>query len=235
MGGAILLGLLNGLNIAVIGMGIVLIFKTGKYINLAQAQLGIVPMLLLGKVCIDAHWNWYLGFAFALVVGALLGIIFETLIVRPLSKLGPQAVLVGTLGVSQVLIGLAYVKQLSAKQRDLIANGYPVPFNTRFKIAGATFFSQHLLTIIVVPTVALLLWIFLSRTLTGKSIRATACNTQAAQLAGLSIRRLSLVAWSMAGIMAAIGAILAAPNSPAFDPASVGPGLMFAEIGRAHV
>ncbi len=233
MGGAILLGLLNGLNIAVIGMGIVLIFKTGKYINLAQAQLGIVPMLLLGKVCIDAHWNWYLGFVFALVVGALLGIIFETLIVRPLSKLGPQAVLVGTLGVSQVLIGLAYVKQLSAKQRDLIANGYPVPFNTRFKIAGATFFSQHLLTIIVVPTVALLLWIFLSRTLTGKSIRATACNTQAAQLAGLSIRRLSLVAWSMAGIMAAIGAILAAPNSPAFDPASVGPGLMFAALGAA--
>lgn len=231
--GSILLGIFTGLNIALIGMGIVLIFKTGKYINFAQAQLGVVPMLLMGKMALQWGLNWYLAFAIALVLGAVVAVLCETLVVRPLSKLGSQAVLVGTVGVAQVLLGLAYIKGLGAPMLDLITFGYPVPFEAHIEVGGATFFAQHILTLIAVPSAAALLWLFLSRTLTGKSIRAAACNEEAARLSGLSIRRLSIVAWAIAGVLATIGAVLAAPNSPGFDPSSVGPALMFSALGAA--
>src|SRR4051812_43931482 len=124
MGGALLLGVMNGLLTSLVAMGIVLIFKTGKYINFAQAQLGIVPMLLLSKFVIQWDINWYVAFAIAIVIGAAFGAAAELLAIRPLAKLGPNAILVGTLGISQVLLGLAFFQDLSVPLNQLIALGY---------------------------------------------------------------------------------------------------------------
>ena len=47
MSAVILLGILNGATVALTAIGLVLIFRAGKFVNFAHAQLGVIPMLLL--------------------------------------------------------------------------------------------------------------------------------------------------------------------------------------------
>ena len=45
----IVLGGVNGLDVALLALGLVLIFKAGRFVNFAHAQLGVVSSLLLAK------------------------------------------------------------------------------------------------------------------------------------------------------------------------------------------
>ncbi|HVE63072.1 MAG TPA: hypothetical protein VNB94_04660, partial [Mycobacteriales bacterium] len=53
-------GLLTGLTYALLGVGLVLVYKTAGFLNLAHAQLGVVGALLLGKLALDGGWSYWL-------------------------------------------------------------------------------------------------------------------------------------------------------------------------------
>jgi branched-chain amino acid transport system permease protein len=64
------------------------------------------------------------------------------------------------------------------------------------------------------------MWLFLTKTRTGTGMRATAMDTETARLMGISPARMSLLAFSLAAALGAIGGIVLAPLQPP-DP-SVG-------------
>src|SRR5207244_3194812 len=45
--GAVVLGLLNGLTVGLLAVGLVLVYKSNRFLNLAHAQLGTLSALLL--------------------------------------------------------------------------------------------------------------------------------------------------------------------------------------------
>jgi len=49
--GTFILGALNGLIIALLAVGFVLVYKSNRFLNLAQAQLGAVSAMLLAWWC----------------------------------------------------------------------------------------------------------------------------------------------------------------------------------------
>ena len=71
--GALVLGLLNGLTIGLLAVGLVLVYKSNRFLNLAHAQLGTLSALLLAKWVIDWHWNWWLAFVLAVAAGLVTG------------------------------------------------------------------------------------------------------------------------------------------------------------------
>ena len=67
--GAVVLGLLNGLLIGLLAVGLVLVYKSNRFLNLAHAQLGAVPALLLAKLAVDWGWSWWVGFVVCVAIG----------------------------------------------------------------------------------------------------------------------------------------------------------------------
>ena len=82
------------------------------------------------------------------------------------------------------------------------------------RIAGATLVPQSLWVLGATLLVALLLWLFFGRTLTGKAMIASAHNRLAAQLVGIDARRVLLLSFGLAGALGALGGILIAPLAP---------------------
>ena len=54
--GTLVLGLINGMLTGLLAVGIVLVYKSNRFLNLAHAQLGALSAQLLAKFVID--WGW---------------------------------------------------------------------------------------------------------------------------------------------------------------------------------
>ena len=78
------------------------------------------------------------------------------------------------------------------------------------------------------------LCLFLTRTRTGRAIRGAASNPDAARLAGISVRRVSLIVWVIAGSISSVAAILYAPDpARASGSATAGRGCSCAALAAA--
>jgi len=88
--GAVVLGLLNGMLIGLLAVGLVLVNKSNRFLNLAHAQLGTLSALLLAKFVIDWHWSWWWSAPLCIAVGVLTGIVVDRLFVRRLRRTGDR-------------------------------------------------------------------------------------------------------------------------------------------------
>jgi ABC-type branched-subunit amino acid transport system ATPase component/ABC-type branched-subunit amino acid transport system permease subunit len=67
----------------------------------------------------------------------------------------------------------------------------------------------------------------------GKQIRAAANNSDAARLCGISVRKVSALTWALAGLLAAVSAVLQAPGQATFGLSALGPYLLLLTLGAA--
>ena len=73
---------------------------------------------------------------------------------------------------------------------------------------GLTIKSTQVLTIIITVIVVSILFWFLNKTKTGKSMRAYSDNEDLALLSGIDPKRVVMITWMIAGILATIGGVL---------------------------
>ena len=66
---AVALGVIDGLTIGLLAVGIVLVYKANRFINLAHAQLGTLSAVLLAKFVLDWGLSWWLAFPVAVGIG----------------------------------------------------------------------------------------------------------------------------------------------------------------------
>src|SRR5437588_6289669 len=129
--GTLVLGVLNGLTIGLLAVGLVLVYKSNKFLNLAHAQLGTLSAVLVAKWVLDWHWNWWVAFILAVAVGVLTGFLVERFLVAPLRarNSSPIRLLLLSLGVSQLLLALTYIPSLSPDPAHIRAGDpHPQPF-----------------------------------------------------------------------------------------------------------
>jgi ABC-type branched-subunit amino acid transport system ATPase component/ABC-type branched-subunit amino acid transport system permease subunit len=229
--GTIVLGILNGLVISLLAVGFVLVYKANRFLNLASAQLGVLSAMLLLKVVNDWGWNWWLSFVGCIVVGVATGLVVERFIigrVRRRTK-SPVRLLILSVGVSQVLLGVTFIPGLTPTSQA----PYPQPFNSSLQLGGVVLSGMSVLTLIGVPVLLIMLTIFFEFTSVGKQIRAAAGNPDAARLCGISVSRVSLITWGIAGGLSALAAILNGPTTLSFNAAAVGPFLLMLTLGAA--
>ena len=231
--GSLILGVLNGLTIGLLAVGLVLVYKSNRFLNLAHAQLGTLSALLLAKWVLDWGWNFWVALAVAVVVGIATGVLVERFLVGPLRRKtkSPIRLLLLSLAVSQLLLALTYIPKLGPD----ISRGttYPQPFHSSVSIGGVTLTGMYVLTAILVPLLVVALALFMRYSVMGKQIRAAANNPDAARLCGISVRQVSAITWALAGGFSAVSAVLQAPTQPSFNIASLGPYLLMVTLGAA--
>jgi branched-subunit amino acid ABC-type transport system permease component len=235
--GSVVLGLLDGLTIGLLAVGLVLVYKANRFLNLAHGQMGTVSAMLLGKFILDWHWPWWIAFGLSIPVGIAIGYLVDRVVISPLRRRTKSTVslLLATIGVTQILVALAYIPALGPNNNRLRSKGYPLPFHPHWRFGGVILGGQHLLILIVVPALVLALAAFMRFAQIGKMIRAVATNPEAARLCGISLRQVSMVTWLIAGGLAAVTAVLQAPSQATFDAPSLGPELLLLALGAAVV
>ena len=233
--GSLVLGLLNGAAFALLGLGIVLIYKTNRFLNLAYAQLGAVPALLLAKLVLQEGWNWWPAFVVSVGAGAGLGLLVEWGLVARLRARtrSPVSLLLLSVGIGQLLLALTYVPSLGPPPSVVAVNGYPTPLDAHVTIGHVVLDGANLVTCVLVPVVIAALTAFLHFSLLGKKVRAAASNPDGARLAGVSVGRVSMLMWGIAGALSAVTAVLQAPSQGSFNAAALGPTLLLLALGAA--
>ena len=215
-------GILNGGPIALIALGIVLVYKSSEVFNFAHGQMLLVGAMTTWWFSSDDFglgWHWAPAVLAALLVSILLGLAIERLALRPLTGQSLLSIILMTLAISQVLQGLI-VLVFGATQRN-----FPVifPVDQPYKIQLPITYGGNALVIILRQNLVwsfitamlavILLWAFFQYTRMGLAMRATAENHETAQSVGIRIRSIFGLSWAIAGIIATLGGVLIATAS----------------------
>ncbi len=229
----VVLGALRGLTVGLLAVGIVLVFRASRVVNLAHAQVGTLCAAGLGRLVVDAGVPYAVALPLALLAGGALGLGIEGLVVRRLADAPRVVLLVATIGVSQLLV---VVQSALPAPRNRTAI-FPSPLRVEVDLPHSRLGSAELMVLLVAPAVVAGLATFLARSPTGLAIRASASNPDAAELAGISRRRTSSLVWAIAGALSALSAVLTLPLDKAvvgtLDAGLLGPGLLLAALTAA--
>ncbi len=225
-------GFVAGTTYGVLAVGLILVYRSNRVVNLAYGEIGAFAAALLARMVINWNVPFGVALATALAVGALIGAAMEASIVRRLARAPRVIVMVATLGAAQLVL-LAQLRLPDLERFDR----FPTPFRSTWTLGEVVVRSEHLLIMIVVPITTLALAWFLTRTRPGTAIRATAVNPDAARLAAIPVRRLSTTVWALAGGLAALTAILIAPSrgSTAATTVALGPSLLVRALAPALI
>ena len=140
--------------------------------------------------------------------------------------------LVATIGAAQLLLFLQYVLP------DISTySAFPTAFTRQWTVGSVVIRADHLVAIVVFPLLVFGLAWFLNRTKHGVAVRAAADNPDAARIAGISVKRVSTIVWSLAGAFAAVATILSAPFAGAnvASTVDVGPGILIRALAAAVI
>ncbi len=100
-------GIVQGLGVAVIAVGVVLVYRATRIINFAVGNMGVVGAAVLSLLVVQYHVPFWVGLAVALLLGLAFGAVVDLAIIRRLRKSPRVVVLVATIGVSQLAAAIA--------------------------------------------------------------------------------------------------------------------------------
>lgn len=231
----LVLGLVQGLTYAVLAVGLVLIYKSGRFINFAHGNIGALAAVGLAKLVVDLGIPYWPAFALVLAGAAGLGALIEISVVRRLFEAPRLVLMVATIGVSQLLLAITIIPAVQAEQSELVLNGYPTPFEVSWTVGELVLGSADIAILAIVPLVAMGLGAFFKLSPYGLAIRASSENADAARLAGISARRMSTLTWVIAAVLAALTAVLLGPKGSVFEIGSLGPSMLVRALGAGLI
>lgn len=212
----VLLGLSIGMANALLATGIVLIHMSGRVINMAHGELGAFAVAMMLSLTRVAHLPYPVALLCSLAATALLAAIIERTVVRRLFTSPRLIVLIGLIGVAQIIVVLRLILPKPRVGEDTIyfggANIFPVPFKTPvWEFDRVVLHPQHFMALILGPILVIALSMFLRRSRYGVALRASAENATRARSLGIPVQRVSTLAWVVAAVLSGIASILLAP------------------------
>jgi branched-chain amino acid transport system permease protein len=192
--GSLAAGILLGMVIALVALGLTIIFGVMDIVNFAHGEflmIGMYTGLLTAQATgLDPLFTLPLAAA----VGFLLGILCYAGFVRFLLR-GPMvAQLLGTFGLMLFLRNLALLVFGSADRA--VHRGILV--DKSFDIGMGIIIPATKLAAAALSVAAFLaVWLLMNRTKIGKALRATALNRQAARYMGIPTERMNALAWGI--------------------------------------
>jgi branched-chain amino acid transport system permease protein len=204
--GIVVLGAVFGSFYALVAIGLVLIYRANRVINFAQAEIGAVAGVLAIEFKLHGL-NYWLSLLLGLIIAGAVGALVNVAVVRRFRKAPRLILAVATIGVAQILSGIALLVPFLWPA----TGAYETPFDFTFRINPALFTGNHLVAMIVVPAFMAAIIAFLRFTDYGIVIRAAAENGDRASLLGVPVPRLSTIVWAIAGVLSATAILMRVP------------------------
>ncbi len=219
---ALVIGIITGAAYGLLGLGLVLIYKSSGVFNFAQGEFGTVAVYAL-YLLHSSGVPYVLALLGALVVAVLFGLLVERIIVRPLFDAPRVTLLVATAGVSLLAVGVE-IWFGEARLRNID----PALGRTdRLSLLGVRVSDQRLLLILVLIILAGVLAYFFNRTNLGLAILGASQEPTATELVGISVKRLSGFTWALAALLGGLAGVIGIPAAGnTFGPGVVTSGLL---------
>jgi len=186
---------------ALVALGVHLAFAGSGVLHLAVGDTAMAGAVVGGFI--SAHGaSAPLSALVGIAYGAALGAVLAVAIVEPTR---------GRVALAAALLALGGTALRQAIVAVLQQPVYPFPsLRTEWTVGSGHLRASDLLTIGVVAALAVVAALVLRRTRAGAALRVTAATPDAAELCGVDTGRVRLVAFAVAGGLAALGALLAA-------------------------
>jgi branched-chain amino acid transport system permease protein len=199
-------GLALGSIYALLALSLVLINKATDVVNFAQGEMAMFGTFVCFALLTKAGLPLVAVLILAAPIGALLGMVTERATMLPLQTAPQVNALIATIGLWMIFHHAA----------GWIWGYDPVPFPSLFSadpvdILGARIAQNSIGIIGVSLLVVVLLYLFFEYTRLGIAMRAASMTRRAAQLMGVNVGRVSLVAWALATAISVVSGFLIAP------------------------
>jgi branched-chain amino acid transport system permease protein len=224
VGVPIVAGIRDGCVYGLIACGLVLIYKSNRIFNFAQAEFGSVAAFVslgfLKGLGPFPKLPYGPALALGILAGALTGLLTERLVIRPLFNASRAVLLVATAGVALLIISLEAII-LGTENLHVFP---PLAGSHHFSLFGKvgspsafTYGFTDIDLLIGLVAIAILgVWFFQSRW--GKSVLAVSQDVSAARAVGINVSRVSAMTWAIAGLVGGVAGVLYAPYKGAIPP-----------------
>lgn len=201
----LLSGLTVGAVYALVALGFTIIYNASDVVNFAQGEF----VMLGGMITVfafDAGLPLPLAALIAIAVTAAIGVALNRLAIGPARGAPVVSLIIITIGASIFIRGvtqLVFDKQLH--RFPAFTGDEPI------QILAATILPQSLWVIAGAVIVFVALWLFFTRTLTGKAVLATSNNRLAAQLVGINTNWVMTLSFALSAAIGALAGVLVTP------------------------
>jgi branched-chain amino acid transport system permease protein len=210
----ILNGIALGSLYGIIGVALVLVYRTSRIINFAAAALGAVPAITALLLTTTVGISYLITLPLAIVGGLAIGALTDIVVMRRFAGSPRLIVTVVTIGLAQTFAVIGFFLPVwfgeRADQPPLVQTPWA---DAAFESSrGEPVLSgNQVFAFLVVGLLTAGLALFFSRTRMGMAVRASAENAERAALLGIPVKRVGTVAWALAGLLSSLAIFAQAP------------------------
>lgn len=198
-------GVTVGAVYALVALGFTIIYNASDVVNFAQGEF----VMLGGMITVFTYAAGVplpLAAVVAILVTAGVGVALNKLAIEPARGAPVVSLIIITIGAAIFIKGatqLVFDKQL---HRFPAFSG-----DAPLRVMGATILPQSLWVIAGAVALFIALWLFFTRTLTGRAVLATSNNRLAAQLVGINTNWVMTLAFGLSAAIGALAGVLVTP------------------------
>src|SRR5918994_1139139 len=202
----VLNGLVTGSVYSLVALGLTLIYGTMQVPNFAHGQLFMLGAYIAYSAT-RAGVDYWVALVIAVAAIALAGVALERLVFRPLRDAPHLNSMIAALGLMLFLEALAQ-NIWGEEFRHMDA-----PYGGVVSVFGLLVTTHRLILLGAAAVSMIALLLFLTRTVAGSAIRATAQNPDGALLVGIDTSRVAMATFGISAALAAFAGVLIAPIS----------------------
>jgi branched-chain amino acid transport system permease protein len=203
----VLNGLVTGSVYSLVALGLTLIYGTMQVPNFAHGQLYMLGAYVSYTLVTVAGVPYWGALALSMVSLALVGAALEQLVFRPLRHAPPLNAMIAALGVMLCLEAVA--QNIWGEEFRHMES----PHAGVVSVFGLPVTAHRLVLLVAAAAMMAGLLLFLTRTLAGSAIRATAQSPEGALLVGIDTSRVATNTFAISAALAAVAGSLIAPIS----------------------
>jgi branched-chain amino acid transport system permease protein len=212
---AVLTSLTTGSIYALMSTALVLVWRSTRVINFAQAGQAVLTTYIGYEVIVRSGSYWF-GLIVAIVAGAVIGAAIDRFFMRPIFKrvttgpivmIAPVVATLGLLGIVQAIIGFKWGLSYQTIAAPVSTDGY--------RIFGSViaFSPFNLMVLVCVTITMLLLTLLFQKTNLGLALRASAYSPEIAKLSGIKVDGIRTLGWALAGAAGGLAGMLFVPST----------------------
>jgi len=208
---ALLEGLVSAAVLALMALGLSLVFGVMRVVNVAHGQffmLGAVVAWFVAGAVPGAAFGWTLALVVAPLVVAGVAALADRLVLKRLGY-DPEATIVATIGLLYILQQAA----LSLFGPD--ARPVQAPFEWRIQLPWFGYSGYKLFVVAAAVVILIAVWRLMTRSRAGLVMRATQVDRETAQAFGINVDRVYALTFALGAGLAALAAVLIVPISQA--------------------
>ena len=211
----LLVGLSSGAIYALMALALVLVWRSTRVVNFAQAGQAILSTYI-GYEGMRITHNYWLSIPFAILGGALIGAIVDSVFMRQIEKrsakgsvasIAPVIATLGLLGLIRSAVGLIWGNSYVQYTSPLSGKGYTIGSHT------IPFSPQNSFIVLGALLVMGLFGLLFKFTDLGLSLRAASFQPEISRLAGIRVDRIRTIGWAFAGAAGAVAGALITPTT----------------------